>query len=78
MYALFIYLFRQSNRLYWESMLGKRAVGQETQEICSATWLSVLGFMVMGLVSKLSLANHLAQSTFWWHARYSTKMNANK
>ena len=35
-----------------------RAVGKETQENCSATWLTALGFMVMGLVSGWSLANH--------------------
>ena len=29
-----------------------------TQEDCSATWLAVLGFMVMGLVYGLSLASH--------------------
>ena len=32
--------------------------GKGTQENCSAVWLTVLGFMVMGLVSGLSLANH--------------------
>ena len=32
--------------------------GKGTQENCSATWLAVSGFMVMGLVSGLSLANH--------------------
>ena len=35
-----------------------RAVGKGTQEKCSATWLSVLGFMVMGLVSGFSLTSH--------------------
>ena len=34
--------------------------GKGTQENCSATRLTVSGFMVMGLVSGLSLANHLA------------------
>ena len=29
-----------------------------TQEDCSAAWLAVLGFMVMELVSGLSLANY--------------------
>ena len=33
-------------------------MGKGTQENCSATWLTVLGYMVMGLVSGLSLANH--------------------
>ena len=31
--------------------------GKGTQN-CSATWVAVPGFMVMGLVSGLSLANH--------------------
>ena len=42
--------------------IGKGHLGGEqwskgTQENCSATWLEVLGFMVLGLVSGLSLAN---------------------
>ena len=32
-----------------------------TQENCSATWLTVSGFMGMGLVSRSSLASHPAQ-----------------
>ena len=32
--------------------------GKGTQENSSVTWLAVSGFMVMGLVSGLSLANH--------------------
>ena len=31
---------------------------KEPQENCSASWLSVSGFMVMELVSRLSLASH--------------------
>ena len=43
--------------------IGKEHVGGEqqgkgTQENSSATWLKVSGFMVMGLVSELSFANH--------------------
>ena len=42
--------------------IGKMCPGREqvrgTQENCSATWLAVSGFMVLGLVSRLSLANH--------------------
>ena len=41
-----------------------RAVGKGTQENCSATWLAVSGFMVMGLVSGLSLANHSDSESF--------------
>ena len=35
-----------------------------TQEHCSASWLAVSGFMVMGLVSGLSLANHSDSESF--------------
>ena len=41
-----------------------RAVGKGTQENCSAVWLSVSGFMVMGLVSGWSLANHSNSESF--------------
>ena len=37
---------------------GGEQEGKGTQENCSVTWLAVSGFMVMGLVSGLSLANH--------------------
>ena len=37
---------------------GGEQQGKGTQENCSAVWLAVSGFMVMGLVSGLSLANH--------------------
>ena len=42
---------------------GWRAVGKGTQN-CSASWLEVLGFMVMGLVSGWSLANHSNSESF--------------
>ena len=38
--------------------LGGEQEGKGTQENCSAAWLAVSGLMVMGLVSRLSLANH--------------------
>ena len=52
-----------------EILLGKGAWGGEeegegTQENSSVTWLAVLGFMVMGLVSGLSLANHSDSESF--------------
>ena len=43
---------------------GWRAVGKGPQENCSAAWLAVLGFMVMGLVSGWSLANHSNSESF--------------
>jgi len=50
-----------------QKTIGKRLPGREqkgkgTQVNCSATWLTVSGFMVMGLVSGLSVASHLAWS----------------
>ena len=49
--------------------IGKGHLGEEqqrkgTQENCSATWLTVSGFMVRGLVSKWSLANHSNSESF--------------
>ena len=41
-----------------ERASGGEQEGKETQENSSVTWLAVLGFMVMGLISGLSLANH--------------------
>ena len=37
---------------------GGEQEGKGTQENCSVTWLAVLGFVVLGLVSGLSLADH--------------------
>ena len=50
-----------------EILLGKGTTllgGKGTHENCSATWLAVLGFMVMGLVSGLSLASHSDSESF--------------
>ena len=53
----------QSKRFYWERAPRWRAV-KGTQENSSAMWLVVLGFMVMGLVSRWSLANHSDSESF--------------
>ena len=39
-------------------------MGKGTQENCSAAWLAVSGFMVMGLVSGWSLVNHSNSESF--------------
>ena len=44
-----------------EILLGK---GKGTQENCSAIWLAMSGFMVMGLVSGWSLTNHSNSESF--------------
>ena len=60
-----------------EILLGKSAQGREqdgkgTQENCSATWLAVSGFKVMGLVSRLSLAHNSDSESFLLvHALFS-------
>ena len=43
---------------------GGEQSGKGTQEDRSAMWLAVLGFMVMGLVSRLSVANHSDSESF--------------
>ena len=49
-----------------------RAVGKGTQENCSAAWLAVSGFMVMGFVSGWSLASHSNSEPFLVvHASFS-------
>ena len=48
----------------WEWASRRRAEGKGTQENCSASWLAVSGFMAMGLVSRLSLANHSGSESF--------------
>ena len=45
-------------------MPGREQEGKGTRENCSAIWLTVLGFMVMGLVSGLTLANHSDSGSF--------------
>ena len=49
-----------------EILLGKgtRVESSENQENCCAAWLTVLGFMVMGIVSGWSLANHSNSESF--------------
>ena len=51
-----------------EILLGRAAGGEQegqgTQENCSAAWLTVSGFMVMGFVSGWSLANHSNSESF--------------
>ena len=44
--------------------VGGEQEGKGTQENCSATWLAVLVFMLMGLVSGLSLADHSDSESF--------------
>ena len=51
-----------------ETLLGRGPGGEQqsegNQESCSAVWLAVSGFMVMGFVSRLSPANHSDSGSF--------------
>ena len=44
--------------------LGGEQQGEGTQEDCFATWLTDSGFMVMGLVSRVSLVNFPDSESF--------------
>ena len=66
-----------------QKTIGKRLPGREqkgkgTQVNCSATWLTVSGFRVMRLVSRLSLASHSDSGSLLvvltWHC--SAKMDS--
>ena len=57
---------------------GGEQEAEGTQENCSATWLTVSGFMVMGLVSHGLWPVILIQSLSWWHTHRSAKMDASK
>ena len=62
----------QSKRLYWERTPWWKAGGNGTRKNCSATWLAFWGFMIIQLVSELSLANHSDSRSFLvTHASYS-------
>ena len=50
---------------------------KETQD-CSAMWLTVLCFMVMRVVSWLSLASHSVSGSSWWCANLPDKMDVSE
>ena len=55
-----------------EGRPGGEQEGEGAQESCSAAWLAVSGFMVMGLVSGWSSANHSNSESFLVvHASFS-------
>ena len=49
---------------FGKGLQGGEQQGKGTQENCSATWLAMSGFMVMGLVSGWSLTNHFNSESF--------------
>ena len=62
-------LSEEKHMLTARDFIGKGSLGGEqwdkgTQENGSATWLTVSGFKVMGLVSRLSLGNHSDSRSF--------------
>ena len=60
---------------------GCRGGGQEGEgngENRSATWLTVSGFLVIGLVSGLSLASHSELDPSWGHTHHSAEMDSSE
>ena len=60
---------KETQVLTKQETVGKRHLGGDqqgkgTQENCSAMWLAVSNFMVMGLVSGFSLASHSDSGSF--------------
>ena len=47
-----------------KGQLGGEQQGKGTQENCSAMWHAVSGFMVIGLISGLSLMNYSDSESF--------------
>ena len=66
----------KSRNFLGKECLGGEQEGKGAQENFSVSWLAVLGFMVMGLVSGLSLASHPTQSPSWWCTPSSANMDA--
>ena len=63
--------------------IGKGSLGGEqqdkgTQENCSATWLEMLAFIVIGLLSSLSLAKHSDPGSSWWQTHHLVKMDSSE
>ena len=52
--------------------------GERNRENCSATWLTVSGFMVIGLVSSLSLASHSELGSFLGHVHHSAELDSSE
>ena len=61
----------------WKGAPGGEKDAKGTQD-CSATWLAASGFMVMGLLSGLSLAHHPDSGSFLVVPHHSAKMDASK
>ena len=69
----------ENKRLYWEGASeGRKEEAKGAQEVHSATWLTVLGFMVMQFISGLSLARHSDSASFLVGAHPSAQMDASE
>ena len=57
-------MLSKQEAFFGKGLQGGEQQGKGTQENCSATWLAVPDFMVMGLVSRLSGANPSDSGSF--------------
>ena len=67
LFLRFFFLFSFADKardFIGKERLGGECQGKGNQEDCSATWLLVSGFMVIGFVSGLSLVNHSDLGSF--------------
>ena len=58
-------MLTREEAFFGKGLQGGEQQGKGTQENCSATCLTVSGFIVMGLVSQLSLVSHHACAHIW-------------
>ena len=69
---------REARDFIGKGHLGGEQEGKGTQENSSASWLTVLDFMVIGLVAGGLWLIILIQSLSWWHTHRSAKMDASE
>ena len=66
-------LSRETHELTKQKILLERCLA-EPRRTALPPWLAVLGFTLIGLVSRLSLPNQ-SDSPSWWHMHCSAKMD---
>ena len=60
------HILTKQKTLLGRGVWGREQQSKRTQEDCCATWLEVSGFMVTGLISRLSLGQSACLAHIWW------------
>ena len=71
-------LTKQETSLGRSARANQEQQGEESQENCSATWLTILGITVMGLVSRLSLISHCGSGSSLWCMHHPAKKGSSE